>query len=199
MRFRFATTIDQSACFPGESIYAGLGRCTAITFAGRRDPGYLAANSLSYQGNDSNNSRNHCSGNCYANELDRPPTPCFDCGDQSGQYSNSKRKECGTPYSPARLRVTRSNGSGYENDYNQIANENNNFHASFPKGRTKSSLGALTNERDFPVPRLRRKPQTATSAMMRFRDHIKTTKGEVHGYCHRRYRSRQEHIRRAWC
>ena len=39
---------------------------------------------------------------------------------------------------------------------------------------------ALTNERDFPVPRLRRKLRSATSAMMEFPNLIKPTKGEAH-------------------
>ncbi|MGO8754037.1 MAG: hypothetical protein ACLQHK_02255, partial [Gallionellaceae bacterium] len=44
---------------------------------------------------------------------------------------------------------------------------------------------ALSNERDFPVPRLRRKPRTATSAMMESGHFINTAKGEVHEYYHR--------------
>lgn len=47
-------------------------------------------------------------------------------------------------------------------------------------------LRCLTNERGFPVPRLRRKPRSATSAMMDFPNLIKTTKGEVHEHYHDR-------------
>ncbi len=52
----------------------------------------------------------------------------------------------------------------------------------------------LWNERDFPVPRLRRKPRSATSAMMDFPNLIKTTEGEVHEHYHDRNRSRKERV-----
>ena len=55
----------------------------------------------------------------------------------------------------------------------------------------------LTNEKDFPVPRVRRKSRTATSAMMEFASYIKLTKGEVHEHYHCRNRSRQERFYRA--
>jgi len=65
---------------------------------------------------------------------------------------------------------------------------------------------ASTNERDFPVPSLRRKPWVKEAEMIEFRHLIKPTKGEVHEHYARsksrwddsRNRSCQERIRRTW-
>ena len=54
------------------------------------------------------------------------------------------------------------------------------------EGISRCAQGGLTNERDFPVPWLRRKPRSATGAMMELAHHINTTQGEVHEPYHRR-------------